>query len=315
MNSRLTIKKLKSILYFFPHLFLLISCKQRTIVRHDGEKDLISFKSILGINYTEVARRLGNGLSFNQDGYQLEPDWHIKLVSNDSASIYSPTKKKYINFPLTRGYDSIFNTARTWFKVKKMTQDSLLLQLLESHADSIDTRGTRVFMTFYSDNFIKNVLHKDIAAIKAPSKQDTMFVKSLVDSAEKDFYKAFSARQPAIVKSKSSLVKVNSRHATGDILNNFDISDDYMYPTYDIIIDRAYTNFYYSFSIIVDSQGGIYYEKPLVPFSGKGYELEYVAGSKAVMHKYFKNYFKILPGSTLGMTHPSSVSIHVEGRK
>ena len=313
MNSILTIKDLKLILYFSLIFFCLISCKPRNVVKHNGEKDRISFNRVFGIKYFEVSRRSNNGLSFNEYGYQLEPDWQINFVSNDSTSIYSPTQKKYINFPLTRGYDSIFNTARTWFKVKKITKDSMLLQLIEAKGDSIDTRGSPVFMTFYSENFIKNVIHKDILSLKAPSKRDTMFIKSLIDSAEKDFHNAFSARQPPIVESKNTLVKVEARHAEGDLLNNFDTSDDYMYPTFDITIERAYANFHYSFSVIVDSHGNIQYEKPLVPFTGKGYEEEYISLSKAVMNSYLKYYLKIRPGSTLGMTHPSSISIHVTG--
>ncbi|UOE52153.1 hypothetical protein MTO98_13795 [Mucilaginibacter sp. SMC90] len=191
----------------------------------------------------------------------------------------------------------------------------MLLQLIEAYADSIDTRGAKVFMTFYSDSFIKNVIHKDIMAVKAPGKRDTLFVKSLIDSAEKDLHKAFSARQPVIVKSKSSLVKVTSRHAVGDMLNNFDTSDDYMYPTFDITIDRAFDNFYCSFSVFVDSHGNLYYDKPLIPFSGKGYEEKYNSLSITVMDRYLKHYLNIRPGSTLGMIHPSSIAIHVEGKK
>ena len=315
MNSIATIKKLKPILYLLFNLFCLLSCKQRTVVKHDSKKELISFKLVFGISYTEVARRLDNGLSFTEYGYQLEPEWQIKFVSNDSASIYSPTKKEYINFPLTRGYYSIFNTARTWFKVKKMTRDSLLLQLIEADADSIDTRGSKVFMTFYADNFIKNVLHKNVAAVKAPSKRDTMFIKMLTDSAEKDFHKAFAARQPATIESKSSMVKVKARHTEGDILNNFDTSDDYILPTFYITIDRAAANFYCSFSIVVDSHGDLHFNKPLVPFSNKGYEEEYIAVSKAILDRYLKFDLKVSPGSTLGITHASSISLHVEGRK
>ncbi|WP_143020817.1 hypothetical protein [Mucilaginibacter gossypii] len=262
-----------------------------------------------------MARRLDNGLSFSKDGYQLEPDWQMEFISNDSVCIYSPIKKEYINFPLTCGYDSIFNTARTWFKAREITRDSLLFQLIEAHADSIDTRGSNVYMTFYADNYIKNVIHKDTATVKAPGKQDTLFVKSLVDSAEKDYHKAFSARQPPIVESKSNLVKVTRRYALGDMLNNFDTSDNYMYPTYDIAINQAYANFYYSFSVFVDNRGDIHYDKPLIPFTGKGYEESYTALSKAVMERYLKKYLRIRPGSTLGMIHPSSISIHVEGKK
>ena len=53
----------------------IIGCSNNNpnMLKHNGEKDRISFKSIEGINYVEIKRRLKNGLSFNGDGYQLEP--------------------------------------------------------------------------------------------------------------------------------------------------------------------------------------------------------------------------------------------------
>ncbi len=292
----------------------LIGCKPKNVQKHGGEKDLFSFKPVLGISYVEVARRLDNGLSFNEIGYQLEPEWQMKFVSNDSVSIFSPEKKRFINFPLTRGYDSIFNTARTWLKVKKLTRDSLLLQLLEARSDSIDTRGSRVFMTFYAENYVKNKLHKTAAALQVPSKNDTVFVRSLVELSEKDISKAFAARQPASVQSARNFIKVSPRHAKGDIFNNFDTSDDYMYPTYDIAIKDADTTFNYFFSVIVDTQGKLHYEKPLIPFTEEGFERRYIAQSKAVLEKYLSKNLNVIPGSTLGMKHASAISIHAKGQ-
>src|SRR5689334_22337594 len=96
----------------------------------NSKKELISFKAFNGINYSEVARRQKNGLSFNEYGYQLEPQWKMKFVSDDSVSIFSPTKNQFINFPLTRGYDSVFNAARSWLKIKKITKDSIIMEIL-----------------------------------------------------------------------------------------------------------------------------------------------------------------------------------------
>ncbi|MFD0792743.1 hypothetical protein ACFQZX_03890 [Mucilaginibacter litoreus] len=310
MNSDSVIKTYKPTLFFLLILICLISCKQGAIVKHDGEKDRISFKWVFGIRYIEVARRLDNGLSFNEYGYQLEPNWQIKFIPNDSASIYSPKKKQYINFPLSRGYDSIFVTAGSFFKVKKLTRDSMLLQLVETNADSIDLRGANVYMTFYSDKFIKNVLHKDTAAIKAPSKRDTIFIKSLIDSAEKDYQKAFFARQPASVTSKSSFIKVKPRKVVPDIYNNFQTTDDYMYPTFNITIERVPADFYYSFSVVVDSKGKLHYDKPMIPVRDDDI---YTLRSKVVMNKYLKRYLKARPGTTLGLRHPSNIYFHVEG--
>ncbi|UOE51635.1 hypothetical protein MTO98_11150 [Mucilaginibacter sp. SMC90] len=290
------------------------ACKQREVVKHNGEKDLISFKPVLGISYTEIARRSQNGLSFNNYGYQLEPQWKMKFVSNDSTSIYSPIKNQFINFPLTRGYDSIFNTARTWLKVKTMTKDSMVIELLKAYADSVDTRGAKVYMIFYADNYIKNVLHGDISKRKSPSRKDTVYIQSLTDTANKDFTKAFAARQPVELKSKSSLITISKRHTEPTMLNNFSTSDDYMGPEFDITINKAYSSFYYSFSLFVDPAGQMHYGKPLTVFLEEDRKVTYIHLSKAVMDSYLKYYLTLIPGKTLGITHTSEIAVHVTGR-
>jgi hypothetical protein len=289
-------------------------CKPAPVIKHNGEKDLISFKSVEGISYTEISRRLKNGLSFTEDGFQLEPQWKLQFVSDDSVSIYSFDKKAFLNFPLTRGYDSVLNTARTWLKLRKMSKDSLVFEVLKSEADSIDIRGAEVYMTFYANNYIQNVLHSNIATVRQSSRRDSLFIRSLVNQANINYKKAFAARQPAVLVSKSPAIKVNKWKAEGDILNNFDTSDDYFNPSYSIIINKAFENFFYSFSIYVDDMGQMHYGKPLVAFSGKGYEDAYISSSKAVMDRYLKHYLQVTPGKTLNMLHTSIINIHVEGK-
>jgi hypothetical protein len=286
-------------------------CKPAPVIKHNGEKDLISFKSIEGISYTEISRRLKNGLSFNEDGFQLEPQWKMKFVSDDSISIYSFDKKAFLNFPLTRGYDSIFNTARTWLKLRKMSKDSLVLEVLKSEADSIDITGAGVYMTFYANNYIQNVLHTDIATLRQSSRKDSLFIKSLVNQANSDYKKAFAARQPVVLVSTSPDVKVNKWKAEGDFFNHYDTSDDYFNPSYDITINNAYKDFYYSFNMYVDDKGQMHYGKPLIPI---GSESSYVRLSRAIMDSYLKLYLQVIPGKTLNMTHASLINIHVEGK-
>ncbi|WP_419698378.1 hypothetical protein [Mucilaginibacter sp. NFX135] len=300
--------------------FLIIAliytgCKPAPVIKHNGEKDLISFKSVEGVSYTEISRRQKNGLSFTEDGFQLEPQWKLKFVSDDSVSIYSFDKKAFLNFPLTRGYDSVFNTARTWLKLRKMSKDSLVFEVLKSQADSIDTRGAEVYMTFYANNYIQNVLHSDIATVRQSSRKDSLFISSLVSRANSDYKKAFAARQPVVLVSKSPSVKVNKWKAEGDILNNFDTSDDYFNPSYSITVNKADANFSYSFSVYVDDKGQMYYGKPLVAFTEQGYEDDYIHHSKAVMDKYLISNLQATPGKTLNMTHTSLINIHVEGKK
>ncbi|WP_184550415.1 hypothetical protein [Mucilaginibacter sp. FT3.2] len=280
------------------------------------KKELLDFKPYNGINYSEVKRRQKNGLSFNEYGYQLEPQWKMKFVSDDSVSIYSPTKKGFINFPLTRGYDSIFNAARSWLKVQKMTKDSLVLEIIKQKGDSLDIKGTKVFMLFYADDYVKNVLHTDTSILRHPSRLDTAFIRSLSAKANQDYKKAFSARQPAELISRSIQVKVKQRTTKPEIDNNFDPSDDYLDPTYDIVINKAYKDFYYSFTMYIDDHGRMYYGKPLIALnvSGPEFEQAYIRMSSAIMDSYLKLYLNIIPGSTLGILHSSMVSVHVEGK-
>lgn len=279
------------------------------------EKHLISFRQYNGINYSEVARRQKNGLSFNEYGYQLEPQWKMKFVSDDSVSIFSPTKNTFINFPLTRGYDSVFNAARSWFKIKKLSKDSIVMEILQAKGDSIDIAGSKVYMLFYADNYVKNVLHTDTSILRRPSRKDTLFVKALAAKASNNIAKAFSARQPVQLISKSPLVTVNQRHTKPDIMNNFDASDDYLDPTFDITIHKAYKDFYYSFEICVDDKGQMHFTRPLVGFMGdEGAEKAYIQASQSIMNSYLQYYLKVIPGSTLGFPHASTISLHVEGK-
>lgn len=288
-------------------------CKRKGIVSHNGAKDLISFKSIQGISYTEVSRRMKNGLSFNESGYQLEPQWKMSFISDDSTRIYSPIKKQLINFPLSRGYDSIFNTARSWLKVKKMNKDSLVIEILKYKDGLIDVTGAQVYMIFYADNYIRNTLHSDSTILRRPSRRDTLFIGKLVAKANSDYKEAFCARQPVQLISKSPMIKATQRKTEPSMENNFDSSDDYLNPTFDIVINKAYRDFYYSFSMYVDDKGNMIYERPLVPFTDEGFKNAYIKESQDIMNTYFKLFFKIIPGSTLGMPHTSIISIHVRG--
>jgi hypothetical protein len=280
------------------------------------EKHLISFHEYNGINYSEVARRQKNGLSFNEYGYQLEPQWKLKFVSDDSVSIFSPTKNAFINFPLTRGYDSVFNAARSWLKIKKMSKDSIVMEILQAKGDSLDINGSKVYMLFYADNYVKNVLHTDTSILRHPSRKDTLFVKGLVAKANNNIAKAFSARQPVQLISQSPLVTVKQQHTAPDITNNFDSSDDYLDPNFDITVHKAFKDFYYSFEVCVDDKGQMHYVRPLIDFSmsSPDFKAAFIRMSQGIMKSYLQYYLKGVPGSTLGFAHASTISVHVEGK-
>jgi hypothetical protein len=281
---------------------------------HKVNKKRISFKSIEGITYTEVSRFQQNGLSFNEYGYHLNPEWRLRFVSDDSLALYSPVKKAFLNFPLALGFDSVISTNSSYLKMRRMSKDSLVFELLMAKNDSLDTRGAKIYMKFYADNYIKNSLHTTAEVLQRYKKRDTLFVKELVTKANADIKNAFAAQEPVKLLSKSSILTVVKEKTVPDfLLNKYNTSDDYMNPQYDIVINKAYANFYYSFSVYVDKDGEMYYDKPLVMFPDGKFRDNYIRTSTAIMNGYLKKYLTEVPGQTLGMKHTSSIALHVKG--
>lgn len=280
-------------------------------------RERISFKSVEGIYYTEVDRRAENGLSFNEYGYHLKPEWRLRFVSFDSAALYSPVKKEFVNFPLALGMDSIFTTVRAFLKVRKMSKDSLIFEMLEVKNDSLKVGGSRVFMKFYADDYIKNKLHTTADKLIHATRKDSAYVKSLAAKANADIKKAFAAQQPVqfIAKSKNLTVE-KFKNKPNYLENNFNTTDDYMDPTYTIKVANAFKDFNYYFSAYVDAQGKMHYRRPLMYFLGdKDFEQHYIKMSTAVMNSYVTYYFDIIPGQTLGIPHASMITMRVIGKK
>ncbi|HEK21683.1 MULTISPECIES: hypothetical protein [unclassified Mucilaginibacter] len=290
------------------------ACKYRDSGPGHGEKPKISFKSVEGINFIEVSRRQKNGLSFNEYGYHLTPDWRLRFVSADSAALYSPQKDAFFNFPLALGTDSVFNIAHAFLKMKNMSKDSLTFELLEAQGDSIDIHKSRVVMKLYSEPYIKKT-GKDLKQLQAASRKDTLFVRGLVAKANADIKKAFAAANPVQLISKNPNLQVTKRKTKPSLLDNkYATDDDYLTPTYDIVIHKAYQDFNYSFEATVDSAGVWHYNRPLVPFLGdEDVKANYIKVSTGIMNTYLKLFMNTLPGETLGMKHSSTISVNVKG--
>jgi hypothetical protein len=302
------------------YLFVLIgfttlcasSCRHRNI-QTVNRKPQASFKSIIGINFTEVRRRLSTGLSFDKSGYQTEPSYKITFLKNDSASVYSPEKKDFINFLVFLEPDSIFNVARSYFKLKKMSRDSLIFQVLEVDGDTLHLNRSLVFMTFYANAFIK-AHHIDTAKLGRPDRRDTLFIQAKALQASKNPDSAFAARQPVRLTSKSPLVTVQKKAVNADVSNGFDTSDEYLNPEFNINIQKAYDNFSYSFLVFVDEKGNMTFDKSL-DYIMPEYKASTIKVLKGIIDGYLKYFVVIKPGSTLGIPHTSKVILNVAGRK
>jgi hypothetical protein len=282
--------------------------KEATILR---TKNLI--KTVQGIPFTEVSRKYNNGLSFSPVGFQLLPEWRISFPSADSVRIYSPKLKKYVTAPVVFDHDSIFNIAWAWVRLRYINKDSLQFMVLHVHNNIIKEEKAHVFMTFYSNSYIKNVLHADTANIWKPSSKDTLYIKTKTLQARQIPDSAFAGTQTAVLKSKSKFVTVKKKDVDYEE-DDAKTYDSYLSPSFDIIIHHAYDDFKYLYTAYVDEKGNLTFRKS-TQFMYPEYVKPTVETMKAITDGYLKLYLDVKPGKTLGIPHKSIVFLNVTGFK
>jgi hypothetical protein len=297
---------------------LLISCLALNACKQPAppaEPPHASFKSVLGISFTEVRRYFANGYSFNEKGYELDPNWRLSFPSVDSVNIYNPKRKEFANCPLLFDHDQIFNIAWAYLQVKKLSKDSIIFQVLRVNGRVIEYNNSVVYMLLYSNNYIRNVLHKDPLSMQVASRRDTLLIKRLTERARLDPSKAFAARQIAKITSKSPLVTV--QNVVNDDRADTDADGppvDYLSPEYNITIHKAYDDFSYYFTILVDENGQIIFGRPMDKLMPEFAE-SYPRIMKGLVAGYMKAYLNVKPGTTLGIPHTSEVIVSVRGIK
>jgi hypothetical protein len=271
-------------------------------------------KKIQGINFTEVKRVFDNGLSFSPVGYQLTPEWRISFPSVDSVNIYSPRKGRFLNAPVMFDHDSIFNVAWAWLKLQYIKKDSIKFMVLHVHDDTIVDEKVHVFMTFYTNSYIKDVLHSDTNKLRAPTRIDTEYIKAKSILANKIPDSSFAGTDPVELKSKSRMVTCIKEIVPPDDVNGGKVYDNYLLPTYDIEIHHAYQDFSYLYSVFVDEKGNMIFRK-----SNQMIDAEFRQSTlvimKGITDSYLKLYIDVKPGKTLGIPHRSIVMLNVVGYK
>jgi hypothetical protein len=299
-----------ALLIYFCYLF--ISCGHISKI---SEEPPPTFKEIKEIKYTEVKRRFNNGLSFTDQGFQLEPEWNIYFNADDSVRIYSPEKKQYMTYRIFHSHKALFQFAREWFRVKHVSKDSLIFQVMELQSRAVMEDLSNITMTLYSDNYIKNVLKTTADKLKNPSKEDSLFIKYRAIQANSDLDSAFAARNPVKLISKSKISSVEKIMPGLDpYLGHVNRSEEYLYPEYLIKIKKAYQDFQYSFSVIVDHNGRMHFKQFLVAVEPEFMETK-TKVAKGIIDIYLRNTLEITPGNTLGFPHSSVINLHVVGRK
>ncbi|WP_106292461.1 hypothetical protein [Arcticibacter pallidicorallinus] len=304
--------KLAATLFMFFTAFILTSCDSK-----DKKIERPSFQPVLGMQFIEVRRAFDNGLAFNEYGFQQEPAWKLYFLSEDSVMIYSPFEKKYYHYPIYHDHDSVFNIAREWLRLKKLTKDSLTFQLLSVDRKEVSRERSNVTMKFYSHRYLSDVLKKDPVLLRRPNRNDTLFIKSLVSRANrnpKNPDSAFAARQPVQLISTIKEIEVVKEGLQYDPHNLLSISsaDTYLKPEYSININKAYKDFSHTFTALVDQHGKLQVDTFWT-------SAEFTASRRKVLEGivdvYLQRFLKVIPGSTLGLPHTSQITLYVKGKK
>jgi hypothetical protein len=300
------------------YYFLLLSiaclafnaCQSSQSAKTPKAKPQPTFKSVWGIGYTEVHRTLASGLSFSDQGYQLIPSWRLSFPSDDSVNIYNPQRKLFVNAPVILDHDSVFNVAWAYLRLKKLSRDSIIFQILKVDNKVIENNKSVVYMVLYANDYIRNVLHKDPLHLTYTTRRDTDFIRKKALLARKDMHEAFSATQPAELISKSPLLTVERL----DIPPEERLADepDYMLPQFSIVIHNAYERFNYAFNALIDDQGNIQFVSNAIPLDTV-FLNRYNKAIRGIINGYLKAYLRVKPGSTLGIPHSSRVVINVMG--
>jgi len=277
----------------------------------------LPFGDMKGIHYTEVRRIFNTGLVFDKQGYQLAPVWKFHFISDDSVQVFSPRMQKDYGFHIYYDHDLIFNMVDSWLQMLKLTPDSIVFRTLrvnEKREILLNDEGSNVYMTFYSDAYLKKKNAETVKRMGMPSIKDTTFIRMRSSLANRVPDSAFSAREPVVMKSTSPYVTAERVIKKEDPLSDMDPAEDYLYPEYNITIHHAYEDFAYSISAYVDGKGGVRFRKSQIPYSHE-FEATYDKIIKSIIDGYVARYVNVIPGTTLGIPHTSIIVLNLTGKK
>lgn len=276
----------------------------------------LDFTPIVGIKYHEVTRRFSNGLSFSDIGFQQEPSWIIQFASNDTVKAWSPQKQIMQSFYFMYDHGDVYNFAGEWFRIKGFSKDSIRMQRLHLTKQVIakDIRSD-VFMTYYSEDYLKNVIKKKPEDLQKPTAADTAFIRTLVARSDRnpsDAGSAFAGRIPVEFIPKSKIISVKKVSTVDRLLGRTE-AYDYLFPEYRIKIQKAYQDFGFSFTAVVDRNGKIH----LNTFRNDmpEYQEQRKKVLEGIINVYLQNLLVVKPGTTLGIPHSSEVTLNVSGTK
>lgn len=313
MQEQLSELRRNIILLFILCVVFFSACTGPTKGNRDGKRP--PFLPIAGIDFYEARRSFDNGLSFDTIGFQQEPIWMLRFINNDTVSIYSPTLNMMGEYPIYYDHDSIFNFGTEWFRVKSLDKDSMLFQRLSVKGLRVKEGLSNVYMKFYSESFIRDSLKTTVEELRKPNRADSVFIRSRVERANRNpliIDSVFSARDGVQLRSINQNLSVSRyEYDPGEAIGK-SLAYRYLYPEFDIEINKAYKDFYYSFSVLVDQYGKMSVGKFI---TSPEFEESRERVLQGIIDVYLQNWMEIKPGTTLGMPHSTLIMLHVKGVK
>lgn len=280
-------------------------------VKEEEKKKTPSWKEAWNISFTEVRRTFESGVVFNDFGYQLKPEWRFKILSDTSVSIYSPKINRFATAHIQFDHDSIYNFAWAWLRIRKLSKDSILFQVMKVKDKRVLRKQSNIYMTLYSDDYIKYKLKTTLADLIKPNSQDSIFIKDKIHLANADTSKAFPAHEQAILKSKNSLLTIKKVSASDNEMHN---GYDPFLPEYDIMIKKSYKSFNYSFSVVINQEGKLLFRRSRI-FMMPEFEDRIKRSIRGIVNGYLSAYLDTHPGKTFGIPHSTIVFMNVRGFK
>ncbi len=298
----------------FPIIFsILAGCTHRDSSQ-SGDPRKPSFAPIVGIDYYEVRRSFDNGLAYDSIGFVQEPEWHVKFTQEDAVQIYVPGSDSSFNFQITHDHDSFFHFARESWKVIDLHPDSMMLQRLSLDGLRVNKIRSNVYMRFYSKDYLGR-LGTPLEELRKPHQRDTLFVRQMVERSNRNptsVDSSFSSKHYAKLVSKSPMLEIKRRQYDSLETMKRSAAYEYLYPEYDIVIDKAYKDFYHTFSILVDQDGKLHLGKFFVMPEFEESRRRVLTG---IIDVYLQNLLDITPATTLGIPHTSVVYLRVRGKE
>ncbi len=273
-----------------------------------------SFEKVKGIEFTEVRRSFKNGLAFSESGFYLEPNWKMKFLYKDSVRLFNPLDNHSYNFHVHLDHDSVIYMARVWMRVKHVSRDSMIFQLLQVRGKQIADDVPMINMVFYADNYIKNKLKTFPDLLQQARKNDSAFVKKRIEKINKYADSILFPQEPVKLISQSPIIQITKKELKADALKTIGKTDENLLPEYYIVINKSYRNFNYSFYVIIDPEGKIHYRSNAVYIMPEFKESK-VRTMKGIIDVYLQRLLQVSPGRTLGLPHNTLILLNVKGIK